>query len=263
MTVEVRYYTDPACPRSWGAEPELRRLMWEFAGGLRFTWVMGGLAREYSAAEHPALVAEWLDLTAETGMPTDPRLWLRNPIASSHPACQAVKAATEQGSEAGYAYLRRVREGLMVERRKLDHAEALVGEAGPAGLDVDRFRIDLDSNATIEAFAADLDEVRGGGIELPSASFVSADGSRHGVAPGDPYDAYREAALAAGAAPRATDRLPGTLEVVERFGRAATREVEALTGRPRPIVEAELWSLAREWRLRPVAVLTGTLWERA
>ena len=100
MTVEVRYYTDPACPRSWGAEPELRRLMWEFAGGLRFTWVMGGLAREYSAAEHPALVAEWLDLTAETGMPTDPRLWLRNPIASSHPACRAVKAATEQGSEA-------------------------------------------------------------------------------------------------------------------------------------------------------------------
>ena len=44
---------------------------------------------------------------------------------------------------------------------------------------------------------------------------------------------------------------------MERFGRVATREVEALTGRPRPIVEAELWSLAREWRLRPVAVLTG------
>ena len=180
--------------------------MWEFAGGLRFTWVMGGLAREYSAAEHPALVAEWLDLTAETGMPTDPRLWLRNPIASSHPACQAVKAATEQGSGRLRIPARRVREGLMVERRKLDHAEALVGEAGPAGLDVDRFRIDLDSNATIEAFAADLDEVRGGGIELPSASFVSADGSRHGVAGGGPYDAYREAALAAGAPPG--DRSP-------------------------------------------------------
>jgi predicted DsbA family dithiol-disulfide isomerase len=261
MTVEVRYYTDPACPRSWGAEPELRRLMWEFGGGLRFRWVMGGLAREYFAAEHPALVAEWLDLTADTGMPTDPRLWLRTPIASSHPACQAVKAATEQGSEAGYAYLRRVREGLMVARRKLDHAEALVGEAEPAGLDVERFRIDLDSNATIEGFAADLEEVRGGGIELPSAYFASADGSRHIVAGGDPYDSYREAALAVGAAP-ATDRLPGALEVVERFGRVATREVEALTGKPRAVVEAELWSLAREWRLRPVPVLTGTLWER-
>ena len=165
-------------------------------------------------------------------MPTDPRLWLRNPIASSHPACQAVKAATEQGSEAGYAYLRRVREGLMVERRKLDHAEALVGEAGPAGLDVDRFRIDLDSNATIEAFAADLDEVRGGG-----SSFLGLLRERGRLAArrraGRPYaDAYRGRAGGGGGA--ATDRLPETLEVVERFGRAATREVEALTGRPRP-----------------------------
>jgi hypothetical protein len=32
-------------------------------------------------------------------------------------------------------------------------------------------------------------------------------------------------------------------------------------GRPRPVIEAELWGLAREWRLRPVRVLTGTLWE--
>jgi len=36
-----------------------------------------------------------------------------------------------------------------------------------------------------------------------------------------------------------------------------------LTGKPRPIVEAELWTLAREWRLRPVEALTGTLWELA
>ena len=38
--------------------------------------------------------------------------------------------------------------------------EALVGEAGEAGLDVERFRIDLASHAIIEAFAADLEEVR-------------------------------------------------------------------------------------------------------
>ena len=29
----------------------------------------------------------------------------------------------------------------------------------------------------------------------------------------------------------------------------------------RPVVEAELWSLARDWRLRPIPVLNGTLWE--
>ncbi len=71
-----------------------------------------------------------------------------------------MKAAREQGEAAAYRYLRRLREGLMFERRKLDHAEALRGEAGEAGLDVERFRIDLVSNAITEAFAADLDEVR-------------------------------------------------------------------------------------------------------
>jgi protein-disulfide isomerase-like protein with CxxC motif len=47
MPVEVRYYTDPASAWSWATEPKLRRLMWEFGDGLRFTWVMGGLARQY------------------------------------------------------------------------------------------------------------------------------------------------------------------------------------------------------------------------
>lgn len=262
MSVEVRYYTDPACPRSWGVEPELRRLMWEFGGGLRFRWVMGGLAREYLPEEHAGVVAEWLEVTADTGMPTDPRVWFQGPIASTYPACQAAKAAAEQGPEAGYSYLRRLREGLLVERRKLDHAEALVGEAGPAGLDVERFRIDLASNAIVEAFAADLEEVRAEEVALPAAVFVGEDGSRRGVRGPQPYDRYREAALAAGAE-AAAEAPAGALEVVERFGRAATREVEVLTGRPRPVVEAELWALAREWRLRPVPVLTGTLWEPA
>jgi hypothetical protein len=51
------------------------------------------------------------------------------------------------------------------------------------------------------------------------------------------------------------------LEAVERFGRCATRELEELTGKPRPVLEAELWSLARDWKLKPVLVPGGTIWE--
>ena len=266
--------------------------MWEFDGELEFVWVMGGLAREYgpgyrdyegrigSGADcFTDLGAQWLDVAAETGMPFDPRTWVQNPIRSTYPACMAVKAAAEQGSEAGYRFLRRLREGLMAERRRLDHADAFVAEAAPAGLDVERFRIDLGSHAITELFAADLDEVRDvpeeareqgktgetegrERVSFPSAVFIGPDGERHGVWGRQPYAAYREAAVAAGA--KAVNEGPlEPLDALERFGRLATAEAMELSGRPRPPVEAELWALASEWKLRAVEVLTGTIWEKA
>jgi predicted DsbA family dithiol-disulfide isomerase len=292
MPATARYYTDPACSWSWGAEPKLRRLMWEFGDELRFVWVMGGLAREYgpgyrdedgSIGSGPDcfadLMAHWLDVGAETGMPIDARLWTRNKIFSTYPACLAVKAAAEQGQDAAGRYLRRLREGLMLECRKLDHIDAFIGEAGPAGLDVERFRIDLSSNAITEAFAADLEEVRDPPaaareakqvrrtegrerVSFPSMLFVAEDGSSSGVWGWQPYEAYREAALAAGAQLTA-DRPPEPAEVVERFGRVTTKEIEVITDRPRPVVEAELWAAARDWALKPVAVSGGTIWEKA
>ncbi len=292
MPVTVRYYTDPACSWSWGTEPKLRRLMWEFGDELEFVWVMGGLAREYGPGYRDEdgaigsgpdcfadLMAHWLDVGAETGMPIDARLWTRNKIFSTYPACLAVTAASEQGSAAAYRYLRRLREGLMLECRKLDHTEALIGEAGPAGLDVERFRIDLTSNAITEAFGADLEEVRNPPAEareagkvkrtegyerlsFPSAVFVAPDGSRVGVFGWRPYEDYREAALAAGARPL-DEGSPDPLAIVERFGRATTRELEVITDQPHPVIEAELWTAAREWRVKPVAVSGGTIWEPA
>jgi predicted DsbA family dithiol-disulfide isomerase len=280
MTVEVRFYTDPACPWSWAAEPALRRLMWEFEGDLEFVWVMGGLARSYERADHLELISQWLDDTAEGGMPCDPRIWTENPLESSYPACQAVEAAAEQGWEAGYRYLRRVREGIMFERRKLDHAEALIAATGPARIDRERFELDLRSHAITEAFGADLEEVRNppqeardaGGIHrdrmgrerisFPSALFVGGDGSRRGVWGSDSVkpEKLREAALAAGAGQVNDDRLK-PLDVVSRFGRCATRELQVLSEEPLPVLEAELWTLARDWKLKPVRALTGTLWE--
>ena len=290
--MEVRYQSDPACSWSWGSEPLLRKLIWEFESELEFVWVMGGLAREYGPGYRDYegrigwgtdifsdLGAHWLDVAAETRMPFDPRIWVENPIRSTYPACMAVKAACEQGSEAGYRYLRRLREGLLAERRRLDHADAFIAEAGPAGLDVKRFRVDLESNAITELFAADLDEVRDvpeeareqgktgetegrERVSFPSAVFIGADGERRGVWGRQPYEAYRDAALAAGAS--AVNEGPlEPLDAVERYGRLATAEAVVLSERARPLVEAELWRLASEWKLKPVSVLTGTLWEKA
>lgn len=279
MTIAVRVVTDPACGWSWGTEPKLRRLGWEFGDQLAPRWVMGGMARTVGEPERERYSSAWLEVAAESGMPVDPRVWTQGAISSTYPACQAVVAACEQGAAAGGRYLRRLREAIVCERKRLDHAEALIAEAGLAELDVARFELDLRSNAIVEAFGAQLEEAREiperakaegatgctGPIErvtFPSLTFVGTDGERRGVYGWRPYEEYREAALAAGAEP--TGRAaPEALAAIDHFGRCATAEIEALTGRPRVVVEADLWSLAREWRLRAIPVLTGTLWERA
>jgi protein-disulfide isomerase-like protein with CxxC motif len=267
-------------------------MIWEFDGELEFVWVMGGLARRFGSEYRDDdgaigsgpdcfadLMSHWLNVAAETGMPCDPRLWTANPIESTYPACMAVEAASEQGWEAGYRYLRRLREGLMYERRKLDNPSALLAEAAAAGLDVPRFEIALDSHGPLEALSAHMDEARDVPAEaraagrlshtegrerlsFPSMLFVGEDGARHGVWGWQPLDSYREASLAAGANQVNSGPL-APLAAIERFGAISTREAEVLGESAGPPTCAELWRLAAEHRLRPRRALTGTMWEKA
>jgi putative protein-disulfide isomerase len=230
--------------------------MVEFGDDLSITYVMGGLARRFD--DPAAMIVPWLDAADRSRMPVDPRLWVDAPLSSSYPACMAVKAAAEQGPEAAGRYLRALREGLFCFRRKLDSVEALVEEARGAGLDAARFRVDLESNATVEAFGADLEETRSfTDLALPSLRFD--DRLVSGAAP---YSEWRAAALAAGGTPVAQPPL-SPLDAVLRFGRTASIEVEAVCDLPGPAAELSLWQLASEWRIRPLRVLTGVLWERA
>ena len=239
----------------------MRRLLTEFGDEVAITYVMGGLAREYEG-DLSFLIIEWLDAADRSGMPIDPRLWAGSgPLRSSFPACMAVKAAGEQGGQAEARYLRVLREGIMCHRRRLDRTESLVEEARRASLDAERFRIDLESAAIVEAFGADLEEARGA-PGLPALRFDGDGDEPEWRSGAEPYGELRAAALAAGAVPAAAER-PGILEALDRFGTMAAAEVEAVCDLPGPRASAELWRLAAEWRVRPVRVLTGELWERA
>ena len=256
--------------------------MVEFGDELQITYVMGGLAREFED-DLSSLVITWLDHAAESGMPLDPRVWDGDGVRSTYPACIAFRAAAEQGPEAAERYLRQLREGFMCHGRKLDGPEALTGEARSAGLDVQRFRIDLESNAILEAFGGDLEKSRtipdaardaglategshGSNVELlafPSLRFVAAEGDEERWVGGDhPYEQWREAALAVGATASEEPR-PDVPAALRRFGRMATVELEAVCDMPGPRAGAEAWRLAIEWRLRRVPVLNSELWELA
>jgi len=253
----------------------------EFGDQLEISYVMGGLAREFEP-DLSSLVISWLDDAAESGMPLDPRVWHSDGVRSTYPACIAFRAAAEQGPAAAERYLRVLREEFMCHGRKLDGPEALVAEARRATLDLQRFRIDLESNAILEAFAGDLEESRtipdaaraaglategthGSNVErlaFPALRFISADGAREErwVGGGNSYEDWREAAIAAGAAPSAEPH-PDVLAALRRFPSMATVELESVCDLPGPRAGAEAWRLASEWRLRRVPVLSGELWE--
>jgi hypothetical protein len=247
--------------------------MVEFGDSLRWSWLMVGLAREIPT-DTRGTALHWLGVADRSGMPIDPLLWKESPIRSTYPACMAVKAAAEQGEDAATRYLRVVREGLMCRRRKLDTTEALVEAARFAGLDVERFRVDLGSHAIVEAFGADLEAARDVPDEARAADAVadveggprlSIPAARLGDSHwwfGTGYDDLRAAALAAGAEPSA-DAKPDVLAALGRFGRMATLEVQEVCGLPGPRANAELWRLASEWQVKPVPALTGHLWELA
>jgi putative protein-disulfide isomerase len=253
--VSATVLTDPYCPWSWAAEPQLRRLSVEFGDSLAYTFVTVGLHRQIQAAEANALALACLDAAAESGMPVDPRVFLRDPPSSTHPAGLAIAAVAEQGDPG--PFIRRLREAIMLEGRRMDTAAALLDAAREAGgLDLERLRVDFGSNAIVERFGADIE--RGRGVRTPAFVFGGGDA----VEGYGPYERVRAAAMAAGAEP-AGDGFPDVEEALRQFGALTTPEVAAACDLPGPRAPAELWRLALEWRVKPRRAGGGELWEPA
>lgn len=252
--VVATVFTDPFCPWSWAAEPQLRRLQVDFGAEVAYTFVIVGLRRTIDPHDARGLALTCLDAAAESGMPVDARVFLRDPPTSTHPAGLAVAAVSEQGDPA--PFIRRLREAILLEGRRMDTAPALLDAARETGgLDLDRLRLDFGSNAIVERFGADIE--RGRGVTTPTVEFPDGE-TVSGFAP---YDDLRAAAIAAGAQP--VGAFPSVEEALRRFGTMATPEVAAVCDLPGPRAPAELWRLALEWRVKPSRAGGGELWDLA
>jgi protein-disulfide isomerase-like protein with CxxC motif len=101
VPARVTYITDPACAASWGVEPMVRRLMADFGDQLNFTYVMGGLAREWAPEHYPEQIVSWLEHAERSRMPFDPLIWDAAPLRSSYPASPTSGRCARASSASG------------------------------------------------------------------------------------------------------------------------------------------------------------------
>jgi putative protein-disulfide isomerase len=188
--VEITYYTDPFCCWSWALEPQWRRLRYEFAGLIKWKYVMGGLIPDWqsyrdpmNSINRPAQMGPlWMEASQVSGMPIQDELWSVDPPASSYPACIAVKTAALQSEAAAEVYLRAVREALMIESKDVARKEILLDIADhtqsrhPDLFSSEHFRSNYGNKASQLAFREDIMKVRFNQIgRFPTLTMTAAE----------------------------------------------------------------------------------------
>ncbi|MGN6249305.1 MAG: DsbA family oxidoreductase [Ginsengibacter sp.] len=170
--LNIIYYTDPLCCWSWAFEPQWRRLLYEMQGKIDYRYVMGGLLPSWkhfndsiNSVTRPVQMGPvWMHAKELSGMPIEQNIWMRDPPASSYPACVAVKAAAIQSREAEENLLRLLREEVMLSGKNIAKKEIIYEAVERLGeidenFDPQKFQKDFVGNDALELFRKDLAEV--------------------------------------------------------------------------------------------------------
>lgn len=170
--MQVVHFTDPGCPYSFSAEPQLLRLSWTY--GAQLEWqttlvVIAETAAHYEAKGiTPAkFAAGQRRMQREHGMPFDAtehdRMW------STEPACRAVVAVRRHRAELHELLLRRLRVRFMGGVTVIDDQQLIDAAAADVGIDPQELAGWMAEPETSAALEEDMRLAR---TPLPAASNV-------------------------------------------------------------------------------------------
>jgi putative protein-disulfide isomerase len=268
VLVRITYYTDPLCSWSWAFEAAWRRFRYETRGLVAWRYCMGGMIADWRTFSDPLntvgrpaqMGPHWLEVSRLSQMPIDGRLWHEDPPASSYPACVAFKAVERQGAVVAEAYLRRLREAAMIERRNVSRREVLLELAGEimtdggcVAFDLEQFIRDLEDPGTWNAFRRDLQDVSYRDVgRFPTLILRHIHGPALIIVGYRPYLALREAFdwLAPGLPSSGSTRDP--VAYASYWGQITAQEVTVGLDLPADDVNIALENGVRAGRLRQV-----------
>jgi predicted DsbA family dithiol-disulfide isomerase len=278
--IEITYFTDPYCSWCWATEPMLYRIRETYRDQVHIRYVMGGLVRDmadfYDSLNDIRTTEQvgphWREVSQRSGQPIDERLMqdITDPHFSTWPACRAVKAAFLQGEDVGERYLRRMRRAALTERKVISLPEVYLALAREVdGLDLERFRADLENGAAEQAFQADLAECRRyGATGFPTLLF-----QRHSplAVPGAErpilvvghrsFATYRQ--VLRQLAPELQEHPPREVEaLLAEYGPLTTRELAEIHDKSVEAMRTEMESLAARGGVQKLPVHGGEFWVR-
>jgi predicted DsbA family dithiol-disulfide isomerase len=277
--IELFTFTDPICTWCWGSEPVVRKVRELYGDQVRMVYRMGGLVESVKNFNDPVnkinamnfyskMGEYWLASSDRHKMPVDPSFFqeYKTDFRSSWPACLAVKAAQMQDEELAARYLRRLREAGLAECRPIHRRKTQMELAEEVGLSGPQLKADIDSGAAGHAFESDMQEyhTQGGeafpfyilrtpaGEELPLNGYVSS------MALIKLMEEKSEGKLVR-SEPELSDE--SIMAFMEKYGKAAIREVGELYMIPMSEAEERLDRLAEVGKLRKVEVGNGYFYE--
>ena len=202
--VEMYYATDPLCSFCWAFEPTLRKFRYQYASYIsNDTTVMGGMIEKWekfggdssNGIQSAADVAKhWREIGDFSRMVIDGRVWLDEPIDSSFPSSQAFQIVRRDYPEQAQAFLRKLRETVMVWNQDISKREVLAGILEEMGLDHEKILNDADSFEGRSLLNGDLGLARAlTATGFPTLVLVNEQNQGVKIVGAQPYEALESA----------------------------------------------------------------------
>lgn len=202
--IEMYYATDPLCSFCWAFEPTLRKFRYQYASYIsNDTTVMGGMIEKWekfggdssNGIQSAADVAKhWREIGDFSRMVIDGRVWLDEPIDSSFPSSQAFQIVRRDYPEQAQAFLRKLRETVMVWNQDISKREVLADILEEMGLDHEKILNDADSFEGRSLLNSDLGLARTlTATGFPTLVLVNEQNQGVKVVGAQPYEALESA----------------------------------------------------------------------
>lgn len=264
--IEIYMFIDPLCPECWALEPILKKLQIEYGRYFSIKHILSGRLADLNLSKKKNfenIAQVWEKTASRSGMSCDGSLWLENPVDSPYTVSIALKAAELQGRRAGLRFLRRIQEGLFLEKRNISNLEVLKDCARSLGLDVEEFMIDIHSDSAAKAFQCDLKITSEMDVqEIPTLVFFNENVEDEGIkiTGSYPYEVYVQI-LEEMLSEKPVLTPPPPLETFMKFFKfVASKEIAVVYNMSISQIEREMKKLLLKQVVEQIPAKYGTFW---